>query len=187
MSNLRRESEPALPHSSDPCAFSAPTTTVRRIALWILASFLLTFIAARVIVYLIMSRTIPDLYLYVGGTHIHHLNYGIFLLSAVGAFLLLANPTRRAHFVATVVYGVGLALTFDEFGMWLHLGGDYWQRASYDAVVVITAILAVIALAPSLRSFRRREWITLAVLLVALVVFGLVIAHRLMNARLTGD
>ena len=35
------------------------------------------------------------------------------------------------------MYGVGLALTFDEFGLWFHLGGSYWQRASFDAVVVI--------------------------------------------------
>ena len=31
----------------------------------------------------------PDLYLFLGQTHIHHLNYGIFLLSGVGAYLLL--------------------------------------------------------------------------------------------------
>jgi hypothetical protein len=56
----------------------------------ILFSFLLTFILARVVVFLIMSHRLPDLYLYVGGTHIHHLNYGIFLLAGVGAYLLLA-------------------------------------------------------------------------------------------------
>jgi len=39
--------------------------------------------------------------------------------------------------LAALVYGVGLALTFDEFGMWVHLGGPYWQRASFDAVVLI--------------------------------------------------
>ena len=30
---------------------------------------------------------------------------------------------------------LAMALTFDEFGMWLHLGGSYWQRASFDAVI----------------------------------------------------
>jgi hypothetical protein len=34
----------------------------------------MTFMAARTIVFLIVSRRIPDLYLYLGGTHIHHLN-----------------------------------------------------------------------------------------------------------------
>ena len=47
----------------------------------ILVSFVLTFIAARVTVFLIVSRRIPDIYLHLGGTHIHHLNYGIFLLT----------------------------------------------------------------------------------------------------------
>jgi hypothetical protein len=59
----------------------------------VLFSFLLTFIASRVMVYLIMARTVPDLYLHVGGSHIHHLNYGIFLLVAVGGFLLFRDPT----------------------------------------------------------------------------------------------
>jgi hypothetical protein len=57
----------------------------RALARIILFSFLLTFILARIVVFLIMSRRLPDLYLYVGGTHIHHLNYGIFLLAGVGA------------------------------------------------------------------------------------------------------
>ena len=28
--------------------------------------------------------------------------------------------------------------------MWLHLGGSYWQRASFDAVVVLLGILGLI-------------------------------------------
>jgi hypothetical protein len=58
-------------------------------------AFLLVFAAARVSVLLIMSRRIPDLYLYVGGTCVHHLNHGIFLLSGGGAYLLLGRPAGR--------------------------------------------------------------------------------------------
>lgn len=101
--------------------------------------FLLTFMLARIVVFLIMSRRIPDLFLYMGGTHIHHLNYGIFLLAGLGAFLLFDKPQGRGLQVAAVVYGVGMALTFDEFGMWVRLGGSYWQRASVDAVGVLAA------------------------------------------------
>ena len=82
------------------------------------------------------------MFLHVGGTHVHHLNYGIILLSAAGAFLIFARPAGRRLSAAAVFYGIGLALTFDEFGMWLHLGGPYWQRASFDAVIVISAVLA---------------------------------------------
>ena len=101
-----------------------------------LFAFILTFIAARILVFLIMARRIPNMYFFLRGTHVHHLNYGIFLLAAVGAYLLLGRPAGRALGAAALAYGVALALTFDEFGMWLHLGGSYWQRASIDAMHV---------------------------------------------------
>jgi hypothetical protein len=70
------------------------------------------------------------------------------------------------------VYGVGLALTFDEFGMWIHLGGPYWQRASYDAVVVVASVLALLAVAPPLRRFGRPHWATLAAIVLVVAVFA---------------
>ena len=137
----------------------------------VLVVFLLTFIAARITVYLIMARLIPDLYMHAGGTHVHHLNYGIFLLSGVGLYLLVRRPAGRALTRAAVVYGVGLALTFDEFGMWFHLGGGYWQRASFDMMVVIAACFGTIVYAPSLGRFKPRHWITASLLAVAVVSF----------------
>jgi hypothetical protein len=154
----------------------------RRLAVPILVSFLFTFMAARVLVFLTVSRRIPDVYLNVGGTHVHHLNYGIFLLSGVGAYLLLADPGLRALRRAAVLYGIGLALTFDEFGLWLHLGGSYWQRASFDAVVVVAALLGLIAVAPSVWQFRPRHWITAAALAIAVCVFGVLLADSLRYA-----
>jgi hypothetical protein len=121
----------------------------RHLVRLVLASFLLTFITARILTFLIMTRRVPDLYLHLGGTHVHHLNYGIFLLGGVGAYLLLAPPAQRALPAAAITYGIGLALTFDEFGMWLHLGGGYWQRASLDAVIVLAALLGLAAWEPS--------------------------------------
>ena len=109
----------------------------RPVARLVLVVFLITFIFTRILVFLIMNRTFPDLFIYVGGTHVHHLNLGIFLLSGVGAYLLFARPKDRSAKGAAVLYGIGLALTFDEFGMWLHLGGGYWQRASFDAITVV--------------------------------------------------
>jgi hypothetical protein len=105
----------------------------------VLVAFLLTFMVMRIAVFLIMARKIPDLYIHVGGTHVHHLNFGIFLLSAVGGYLLFANPAGPRLQVAAILYGIGMGLTFDEFGMWIHLGGSYWQRASWDAITVIAA------------------------------------------------
>ncbi len=141
----------------------------RRLARRVLVPFLFTFMAARVLVFLIVARRIPDIYLSVGGTHVHHLNYGIFLLSAVGAYLLFGSPAGRGRGWSAVAYGVGLALTFDEFGLWLHLGGSYWQRASFDAVVVIAGLLGLTAVAPAIWQFRPRHWITGAALLAGAV------------------
>jgi hypothetical protein len=137
----------------------------------ILVAFVVTFMAARVLVFLIVARRIPDLFLHVGGTHIHHLNYGIFLLSGVGAYLLLMRPTGRRLLVVAAAYGIGLALTFDEFGLWVHLGGSYWQRASFDAAVVIGALLTLIAVAPEWRRFQPHHWFTAAALVLASLTF----------------
>jgi hypothetical protein len=124
-----------------------------------------------------MTHHIPDLFVHVGGTHVHHLNYGIFLLSGVGAFLLFVCPTTKSENAAAIIYGIGLALTFDEFGMWLHLGGPYWQRASFDAVIVIAALLGLFAFAPNLQKFRTAHWSTLAAIVVLLGLFSLLSAH----------
>jgi hypothetical protein len=159
---------------------SAPSAA--RLAARVLAAFLATFLAARIVVLLIMTRRMPDLYLHLGGTHVHHLNYGIFLLSGVGAYLLFARPAGRALHLAALAYGVGLGLTFDEFGMWVHLGGSYWQRASYDAVVVVAAALALVALLPSIGRLRARHGALAGVFVVGLVVFALLLRDSLRYA-----
>src|SRR5215470_6189000 len=81
-------SEPELDSAQGASAF-------HRRARWILTSFLFTFMAARITVFLIASRRIPDIYLHFGGTHVHHMNYGILLLSGVGAYLLLGSPREN--------------------------------------------------------------------------------------------
>lgn len=153
-----------------------------RLARRILVGFVITFLAARTVVLLIMTDRLPDLYLHVGGTHVHHLNYGIFLLSAVGAYLLLWRPAGRGLLAASTLYGIGLALTFDEFGMWLHLGGSYWTRASFDAVVIIAGLLGLIAFAPVLRKFRPGHWAVGLAIAIAAAIFVLLLADLYQHA-----
>jgi hypothetical protein len=155
----------------------------RRIARFVLSSFIVTFILSRLMVLLIMTHHAPSfLFLHVKGTHVHHLNYGICILSAVGAFLLFRRPIGKDLSVAAFIYGIGLALTFDEFGMWLHLGGPYWQRVSFDAVIVIAALLGLIAFAPSLQKFRPHHWWATIALLVALGFFAIYIVRGIRHA-----
>ena len=155
--------------SSGPMATGNGTRRLARIVLFV---FLLTFVFSRVIVFLIMARWLPDLYLHLGGTHVHHLNYGIFLLVGVGAWTLFSPPKGRAQVLCAVLYAIGLALTFDEFGMWLHLGGGYWQRASFDAVTVVATVLALIAYAPARGHWTRRHVIATVLIAVAITLFG---------------
>ena len=170
--------EPESGFTGDP--FELASGAARRpLATMILASFVITFLIARLMVLLIMTHRIPSLYLHVGGTHVHHLNYGIFILSALGGYLLLAPPRGRALTSAAVAYGIGLALTFDEFGMWIHLGGPYWQRASFDAVVIVAGLLGLICVAPKLKRMTKKGWVTVAVLAACLLAFGPVFADSL--------
>jgi len=151
-----------------------PSNT-RHLARLVLLSLMLTFIAARVVSILMMLHWMPDIFLYVRDTHVHHLNYGIFLLVGVGAYLLFHPGPATAP--AAVVYGIGLGLTFDEFGMWLHLNGDYWQRASFDAVIVLAAALGLAGFSPPLTRWRPRQFAT-ALLFLLLLAGSLRLAAR---------
>src|SRR6266699_6546816 len=126
-------------------AAMSPASQLRHLARLTFVAFLLTFIASRTLVILTMARKMPDLFLHLGGTHVHHLNYGIFLLSAVAGVMLFAPLNLAQRSFCALIYGVSMALTFDEFGMWLHLGGSSWQRARFDAVVVILRTLGLLA------------------------------------------
>ena len=152
-----------------------PKETFDRLARRALFGFIMTFIISRATVFLIMSGQIPNMYFWLRGTHVHHLNYGIFLLSGVGGYALFARPDGRVAEVTALLYGLAMGLTFDEFGMWLHLGGSYWQRASVDAVIVVAALIGLIAYAPSLERLEKRHFSVFAVLLVAVIGFGFVL------------
>jgi hypothetical protein len=152
-----------------------------------LFGFIITFIAARTVVLLIMSRRMPNLYFFLHGTHVHHLNYGIFLLAGVGGYLLFSIRSTRDLRVAAVGYGIAMALTFDEFGMWLHLGGSYWQRASVDAIIIVAALLGLIGFASAIRSFGSRHVKASIAILIAVIAFGVVLYDASMRlGRLEG-
>ena len=158
--------------------------TVHRLARRALFAFILTFVLARVFVFLIMAGEMPNFYFFLHGTHVHHLNYGIFLMSAVCGYSVFRRPTGRAAEITALLYGVAMGLTFDEFGMWLHLGGSYWQRASVDAVIVVSALFGFVAFARTVRRYEKRHFWTFLALLVA--VLGFAAALYIAGNRLGG-
>ena len=116
-------------------------------------SFLITFLGVRLLVSLVIHNHGPFEWVMVRGRHIHHLVWGIMILLLVGYGWLL--DLGRSHSptsiflsrLMSVSYGVGAALTLDEFALWLNLEPDvYWSssgRISIDAVILFGGILAV--------------------------------------------
>lgn len=110
-------------------------------------AFTITFAISRMI-----SLYAPWLYLqWTPHLHVHHFTYGFFIL-AIAGFLALIFSGPRATFRIALLYGVGLALAMDEFGMWLRLSDDDVARSSYDGLnIVIGLIFFIIALPPGIR------------------------------------
>jgi hypothetical protein len=129
-------------------------------------SFVFTFIGVRILVQMITHHEGPFQWVVVRGHHIHHLVWGILILLLVGYGWML--DLGRSHSpmsiffsrLMSVSYGVGAALTLDEFALWLNLEPDvYWTREgriSIDAVILFGGILAMGAWgAPFFRGLSR--------------------------------
>jgi len=84
--------------------------TAHKLARRTLFSFILTFVLSQIFVFLIMSDEMPNLYFFLRGTHVHHLNYGIFLMAAVCGYSVFRRPTGRAAEVTALLYGVATSL-----------------------------------------------------------------------------
>lgn len=118
------------------------TPTNKTLVAVILFSFLTTFALSRLVVYFVVDNLLPNFFLTIKGVHIHHFTYGVLILAAAGLYLLLRrpNPETSDFKWLTVLYGIGLGLTFDEFGMWVRLEDEYWIRQSYDAIIIISLL-----------------------------------------------
>jgi hypothetical protein len=112
-------------------------------AFWLLVSFLLTFVIVRIITHAIRDGRGPFRNVSVKGKHLHHLVPGIILVLISGYFAA-ALHLQLTRTLDAMVFGVGAALTLDEFALWLNLKDVYWTKQGRDSVdvVVVTAILA---------------------------------------------
>jgi hypothetical protein len=81
-----------------------------------------------------------------GGTHVHHLVWGILLLLSMGYVGIASDLGTPWLEMVAVLFGIGMGLTMDEFALWLNLQDVYWQekgRQSIDAVMVTTTLLVI--------------------------------------------
>jgi hypothetical protein len=81
-----------------------------------------------------------------GGTHIHHLVWGILLLLVMGYIGIAVTVESPFYEIVAVLFGVGMGLTLDEFALWLNLEDVYWKeqgRQSIDAVIVAACLLTI--------------------------------------------
>lgn len=110
---------------------------------WMLGAFLVTFLATRAITKAIHHGRGPFRNTSVAGVHVHHQVYGIFLLLGVGTAEFTYRPEAPWVDLLATLFGVGAALTLDEFALWLRLDDVYWAkegRSSVDAVLVASVI-----------------------------------------------
>ncbi len=115
-------------------------------------SFFLTFGGVRIITHMIRAGVGPFHDISAGGRHIHHLVWGILLLLLVGYLWLseVGTGSRESSVwtgrVTALLFGMGAALTLDEFALWLNLADVYWSpagRASIRAAFFFGSLLSV--------------------------------------------
>jgi hypothetical protein len=83
----------------------------------------------------------------VGGTHVHHLVWGIFAMMIFGYVGVVVQPDSPWREIVTVLFGIGMGLTLDEFALWLDLKDVYWEkegRKSVDAMIIAGCLAGMV-------------------------------------------
>ena len=119
-------------------------------AVGVAAAFILTAAGAR-----LFSLVLPWVHWEpIPGLHIHHYVYGIFILTAAGYLALVFKGDRATLWIA-LLYGLGVGLTFDEFGMWLNPPFQRGVRWSTNGLTIVIVALVMAALAPVIGRSRQ--------------------------------
>ena len=118
----------------------------------IAAALVLTIVGAR-----LFSKVLPRVHWEpFPGLHIHHYVYGIFILAIAGYLALVFRGDRARPWIA-LLYGLGLGLTFDEFGMWINPPFVRGVRWNTTGLTITLLACAVAGLLPILIR-RKRKW-----------------------------
>jgi hypothetical protein len=118
---------------------------------FLLLAFLLTFVAVRGFTRLGRARGWRSGS--VGGVHLHHLVPGVVACLAAGTAIIAFHPGDDSMLLLSALFGVGAALTLDEFALILHLDDVYWSdegRCSIEAILIgfSFGLLCLLATAP---------------------------------------
>jgi hypothetical protein len=115
----------------------------------------LTIVVARLLNYAYPRTHLP----LVPGLRLHHYVLGIFILTMAGYLALLFKGPRATLWIA-LLYGLGVGLTFDEFGFWFNpprVGVPRGARWECTGILVILSFFVVTALLRHLRPRRPRS------------------------------
>jgi hypothetical protein len=97
-----------------------------------------------------VSYVKPAFHYNIGGIHIHHYTYGIFMLTVAGYFALVLKGPKATFWIA-LLYGWGAGFTFDEMGMWLNSSIDQstrWEKGGvfFGALALMMSVLLSVLL-----------------------------------------
>lgn len=115
--------------------------------LWLFICLLVTFLVTRTITRRIRAGSTGLKNWEIGGVHVHHQVFGIIAVLIAGCLEFAYRPPPPWDSVLGGLFGAGVALTLDEFALWLYMDDVYWTEAgrrSVDAVfvaVIITGLL----------------------------------------------
>lgn len=94
----------------------------------------------------------------VGGTHVHHLVWGICAMMIFGYLGVVYEPDSPWREIVTGLFAIGMGLTLDEFALWVELKDVYWEkegRKSIDAMIIAGCLAGALVVGLS-------AWIQLA-------------------------
>ncbi|MFP4185484.1 MAG: hypothetical protein ACOCTN_00445 [Candidatus Natronoplasma sp.] len=113
-------------------------------------SFLTSFLIARLwVIYFKAAGSVrPEVTftvgrnLLLGGYHIHHITYGVVLVS-VSAWLAINYWSKNMARISSILYGLGLGLIVDELGF--IIGGMKPYQGDTEVFYVVIGVIAVLA------------------------------------------